>query len=84
VDRLNMLIPDRDRWLKVPELKFNRKIGMYGHQTWTIEGSEISQEKYAEYLANVLPQPADYLRLRELMKDNDWIAPKKQGDLDTA
>jgi benzoyl-CoA 2,3-dioxygenase component B len=84
LDRLNMLIPEQERWLKVPELTFNRKIGMYAHQHWTIEGNEISQEKYAEYLANVLPQPADYQLLRDVMKDNDWIAPKKQELSDTA
>jgi benzoyl-CoA 2,3-dioxygenase component B len=84
VERMNRLIPDRDRWLKVPELKFNRRIGMYAHQRWTIEGSEISAEKYAEYLATVLPQPDDYFALRATMKDNDWITPKKQDMPDTA
>src|SRR5437867_2084302 len=78
VDRMNALIPDRERWLKVPELKFNRRIGMFAHQHWTIDGEELAPEKYSAYLAAVLPQPEDYFRLRALMKDNDWIAPKKQ------
>jgi hypothetical protein len=57
---------------------------MYAHQRWTVDGKDVSPERYAEYLVQVLPQPEDYHRLRELMKDNDWIAPKK-GDLpDTA
>src|SRR4029077_18110287 len=32
VDRMNALIPDHERWLKVPVLKFNRRIGMFAHQ----------------------------------------------------
>jgi benzoyl-CoA 2,3-epoxidase subunit B len=84
VDRMNQMIPDRDRWLKTPALKFNRRIGMYAHQHWTVEGDEVSPERYAAYLAGVLPQPDDYFHLRDLMKDNDWIAPKKQDMPDTA
>jgi hypothetical protein len=82
-DRMNALIPDRDRWLRIPDLKFNRRIGQWAHQCWTIEGEPVSQERYAEYLATVLPQPADYLLLRDIMKDDDWIAPKKQDMPDT-
>jgi len=84
VDRMNALIPDRERWLRVPELKFNRRIGMYAGQTWTVEGEEVSNERYAEYLASVLPQPADYMELRALMRETDWILPKKQDMPDTA
>jgi 1,2-phenylacetyl-CoA epoxidase catalytic subunit len=83
VERMNALIPDRDRWLRVPELQFNRRIGQWAHQCFSIEGEPMSAERYAEYLKEVLPQPSDYLRLREVMKDSDWIAPKKQEMPDT-
>jgi hypothetical protein len=85
VDRMNSLIPDRDRWLKVPDLRFNRRIGMYGHQKWNVEGTEeFSNGAYDAYLGKVLPQKEDYLELRALMRENDWIAPKKQDMADTA
>jgi benzoyl-CoA 2,3-dioxygenase component B len=83
VDRMNALIPDRDRWLRVPDIRFNRRIGKFAHQCRTIEGEDISSERYPAYLASVTPQPEDYFRLRSLMKDNDWIAPKKQDMPDT-
>ncbi len=83
VDRMNAMIPDRARWLKVPELRFNRRIGLYAHQCWTIEGEELSPDRYQAYLTTVLPQPADYFALRDIMKDDDWIAPKKQDMPDT-
>src|SRR2546427_5102599 len=54
VERLNMFIPERERWLKVPELKFNRKIGVYAHQMYTVDGEPIdSKERYAAYLKTV-------------------------------
>ncbi|MDO8665829.1 MAG: Phenylacetic acid catabolic protein [Gemmatimonadales bacterium] len=84
VDRMNQLIPDRDRWLRVPELQFNRKIGQWAHQHWTVDGQEISAEKYAEYLASVLPQPEHYARLKDTFKDQDWITPKKSDMPETA
>jgi hypothetical protein len=80
---MNALIGDRDRWLRVPDLKFNRRIGQYAHQHWTIDGEPISEERYAAYLESVMPKPADYHALRSLMKENDWITPKKADMPDT-
>jgi hypothetical protein len=80
---MNQMIPDRDRWLRVPELQFNRKIGQWAHQHWTVEGEEAGAGKYEEYLTGVLPQPAHYAALREIFKDPDWIAAKKSDAPDT-
>jgi benzoyl-CoA 2,3-dioxygenase component B len=84
VDRLNMLIPDRDRWLQVPSLKFNRRIGMYAHQKWSVDGTQEMNGQYDAYLAQVLPQTEDYMELRALMREPTWIAPKKADQPDTA
>ena len=83
VDRMNALIPDRDRWLRVPDLRFNRRIGQHAHQCRTIDGEPLAPERYPAYLAAVLPTDADYRRLRDVMKDNDWITPKKADMPDT-
>src|SRR5437764_14695834 len=40
VERLNMFIPDRDRWLRMPDTKFNRRIGVHAHQPYTGDGHE--------------------------------------------
>ena len=77
VDRLNQLIPDRDRWLRVPELQFNRRIGQWAHQCWTVEGQPMEQERYAAYVASVLPSLKDRALLADIFKENDWIAAKK-------
>lgn len=73
VDRLNQYIPEEDRWLVIPDLKFNRKIGDYAHQHYTVSGEPISADRYEEYLESVTPQKEDYDELHEIMKDNDWI-----------
>jgi benzoyl-CoA 2,3-dioxygenase component B len=73
VDRLNIHISDRDRWLKLPDFKFNRKIGQYAHQFYDLEGNDVSPGRYEAYLESVLPSQSDYELLQGLMKDGDWI-----------
>src|SRR3954466_6079229 len=46
VERLNMFIPERERQLKVPELRFNRRIGMYAHQHFSVGGQPLDGGKY--------------------------------------
>src|SRR2546428_14094906 len=41
IERLNMFIPERERWLRVPDTKFNRKIGVYAHPHFTVDGEPI-------------------------------------------
>src|SRR5262249_55364439 len=77
VERLNDYIPDRDRWLKVPDIKFNRRIGQYARQHYTIDGDPISAERYDAYVESMMPGKADYATLHELMKDRDWIEQRK-------
>ena len=81
VERLNMFIPERERWLKVPDLKFNRRIGQYAHQYWTVDGEPIGQERYAAYLQDILPRPEDIALVHDIEKEPDWIEPKKADTL---
>ncbi|MCH9015112.1 MAG: phenylacetate-CoA oxygenase subunit PaaI [Gemmatimonadetes bacterium] len=73
VDRLNSQIPDRDRWLRIPEMSFNRKIGDYAHQHYTVDGEPLSADRYSQYLASVTPSEDDYRQLESLQKENEWI-----------
>jgi hypothetical protein len=58
---------------------------MFAHQRWNVEGTEeMSPERYQSYLDEVLPRPADYVALRELQRDEGWIAPKKSDMPDAA
>jgi len=81
IERLNMFITDRDRWLKVPDLKFNRRIGQYARQHWNVDGEAIGAEQYAAYLQGVLPQPEDIALVHDIEKEPDWIEPKKADTL---
>jgi len=82
VERLNMFIPERERQLKVPVTQFNRKIGVYAHQRYTVDGEPVDDPaKYQAYLATVLPQAADYQRVHDIEKEPDWIEPKKADSL---
>src|SRR6266545_2954277 len=81
VERLNMFIPERERQLKVPDLKFNRRIGMYAHQKFNVDGQPISDEKYTAYLESVLPRPEDIAVVHDIEKEPDWIEPKKADSL---
>ncbi len=80
VDRLNMHVPEDQPKLKVPSVKFNRRIGQYKGMTFTIDGEPIEPERYAAYLASVLPTAEDRAILREIFKENDWILPKRGDD----
>ncbi len=77
VERLNRYIDDRDRWLKIPDMKFNRNIGDYAHQHFSIDGEEISADRYPAYLETVLPSDEEYKTLADLQKENIWIEPRK-------
>lgn len=81
VERLNMFIPEKERQLKVPSLKFNRRIGMYAKQYWTVDGEPIDAEKYQAYLETVLPRMEDIQFVKDLEKEKDWIEPKKADSL---
>jgi hypothetical protein len=82
VQRLNMFIPERERQLKIPDVKFNRRIGKYARQLYTVEGDAIDDPtKYQEYLKTVLPQPEHYRIVHDIEKEPGWIEPKKADSL---
>jgi len=82
VDRLNRLVADRDRWLKVPDTKFNRKIGQWAHQMFTVGGEPMTDRaQYEAYLKTVLPQPEHYAVVHAVAKEPGWLAEKKADDL---
>jgi len=82
VERLNMFIPERERWLRMPDVRFNRKIGMYAHKMFTVAGEPIDDAaKYQAYLKTVLPQPEHYQVVHDVEKEPGWIEPKKADSL---
>ena len=77
VDRLNTAIPDPEQHLRVPDSKFNRKIGLYARQHFTITGEPVDAAKYPAYLASVMPNDADRTLLKDLLDEPDWIELRK-------
>ena len=77
MDRLNTAIPDPEQHLRVPDSKFNRKIGLYARQHFTITGEPVDAAKYPAYLASVMPNDADRTLLKDLLDEPDWIELRK-------
>jgi benzoyl-CoA 2,3-dioxygenase component B len=77
IDRLNQYVREGEPKLAIPDIRFNRRIGLYKGQTFTIDGQPIEREKYKAYLASMMPSAEDREALRVIFKDNNWIAPKK-------
>lgn len=77
IDRLNLHVADDEPKLKIPSVKFNRRIGQYNGMTFTVDGEPMEHEKYAAYVSSVTPTMEDRELLRGIFKENDWIAPKK-------
>jgi benzoyl-CoA 2,3-dioxygenase component B len=75
---LNKLIPDDQPKLRVPDIKFNRHIGQYKAQCWTVDGQELNAEDYANYLPTALPTQEDKQVLASITREKDWITPKKE------
>lgn len=73
IERLNRAVPDPDRHLRVPDLKFNRHIGAYAGQCHSVTGEEMSEATYPAYLASVTPTDEDREYLRGVFKEPDWI-----------
>jgi benzoyl-CoA 2,3-epoxidase subunit B len=75
-DRLNKMVPAGQPLLKIPSEKFNRAIGDYEGQHWSIDGEKIAAADYANYLAEILPGKDDQALLAEVFAEGDWIASK--------
>ncbi|MBI3090459.1 MAG: phenylacetate-CoA oxygenase subunit PaaI [Candidatus Tectomicrobia bacterium] len=73
VDQLNEQVPEGEPKLRLPDLKFNRRIGDYAGKSYSVEGVELSKEAYQKHRREVLPTPGDEAELRGLMKDHDWV-----------
>ena len=78
-DDLNRLIPDEQPKLYLPDVKFNRRIGIYAEQPFDVHGNPLPEASYGAYLAEALPGAADRARLAEITKTRDWIAPRGEA-----
>jgi benzoyl-CoA 2,3-dioxygenase component B len=75
VQDLNRLLPPESERLRLPDLRFNRRIGGYAGRPYTAEGSPIAPEAYPAYLGGVLPTTEDRALVERLTREDGWIAP---------
>ena len=74
VDQVNAVNPGPP--LRLPDLRFNRKIGGFAGAPYGIDGRLLRAEEWPAYAAENLPGPADDALVNELVRNPAWIAPK--------
>ena len=79
IERVNAVNPS-DTKLYAPDPRFNRKIGAFASEYWSVDGRKLSEEEWKAYAPTVLPGPQDEERLKEYFKDPSWIAPKGKSE----
>lgn len=79
VDGLNQFIPEGQPKLYVPDTKFNRQIGEYAGQPFSVEGKLLSPDEYRRHLENVLPGPGDQDTLSTIFRETNWITEVRDG-----
>ena len=61
----------------MPDLKFNRHIGEFADQPYSVTGELLSAKEYEQHLKEMLPQPEDVKLVNDIQANEPkWIAPK--------
>jgi benzoyl-CoA 2,3-dioxygenase component B len=77
INMINKNIPAGQPKLYVPDIKFNRRIGEFANQTYSVTGELLSEKEYAQHIREVLPQPEDIQLVMDIQANEPkWIAPK--------
>lgn len=77
---LNRFLPEQSETLILPDVRFNRRIGVYANQPYSVEGELLPAETFPSYLQSVLPSEADKAFLAGIARDGDWIMPHGRPD----
>ena len=77
VEMINKNLQAGQTPLYVPDIKFNRFIGEFARQPYSVTGELLSQKEYEQHLLEMLPQEADVKLVNEIQAvEKQWIAPK--------
>ncbi len=79
IERVNAINPSETK-LYMPDIRFNRAIGAYAGQHWTVDGRQLTQEEWEAYAPTVLPSQNDEELLKDYFKNPSWIAPKGKNE----
>src|SRR5574337_1314545 len=77
IEQINKHVPAGQPKLYVPDLRFNRRIGEFANQPYSVTGEMLTPAQYAEHVKEVLPQEADLKLIGEIQTtEPKWVAPK--------
>ena len=77
VEMINKNVPAGHPTLYVPDVKFNRFIGEFARQPYSVTGELLNEKVYAEHLKEMLPQLEDVALVNEIQSvEKQWISPK--------
>jgi benzoyl-CoA 2,3-epoxidase subunit B len=77
VDMINKNVPEGEAKLYVPDVKFNRHIGEFAGQPYSVTGELLSGKAHEQHLKEMLPQPEDLATVSEIQTyEKQWISPK--------
>jgi benzoyl-CoA 2,3-dioxygenase component B len=76
VDLLNRDRAEGEPALFVPDPRFNRQIGDFAGQRFSVDGRPLDGAAHARHLEAVLPSAADAAALDALTREPGWILPR--------
>lgn len=79
IERVNAVNPSPTK-IYMPDMRFNRQIGDFVGQHWTVDGRQLTAQEWEAYAPTVLPTQADEERLEAYFKNPSWIAPKGKSE----
>ena len=77
VEQINKYVPAGQSKLHVPDLRFNRHMGEFAEQPYSVIGKLLSPAEFAEHCKETLLQPGD-IKLVDKIQDTEpkWVSPK--------
>jgi benzoyl-CoA 2,3-dioxygenase component B len=79
IDYVNAVNPAEEK-LYMPDIRFNRKIGAYAGQHWSVSGQKLTLQESQAHASAALPNARDEELLKEYFKVPSWIAPKRSSE----
>jgi benzoyl-CoA 2,3-dioxygenase component B len=77
IDQINKNVPAGQDPLYVPDIKFNRYIGEFASQPYSVQGELLGDRAYRDHLREMLPHAEDVQLVNEIQAvEPKWIAPK--------
>ncbi len=77
MEQINKYVPPGQPMLYVPDLKFNRHIGEFANQPYSVTGELLTPVEYEQHAKEVLPLPEDVKLVNDIeATEPKWIAPK--------